>query len=103
MTMLSNMTALSKMADVRKDPSMPTPPLDLRGRRALVTGAGSGIGRALALELAARGGAIALAGRRAEPLNETAALVAGRGGSAHVITADLTLDGEPERVVEAAV
>ncbi|WIV54087.1 SDR family NAD(P)-dependent oxidoreductase [Amycolatopsis nalaikhensis] len=76
--------------------------LDLRGRRTLITGAGSGIGRALALELASRQGALALAGRRAEPLAETAALVAERGGTAHVITADLTADGEPDRVVAEA-
>ncbi|SDK35932.1 SDR family NAD(P)-dependent oxidoreductase [Nonomuraea jiangxiensis] len=77
--------------------------LDLRGRRTLITGAGSGIGRALAVELAARQGALALVGRRAAALAETAALVAERGGTAHPIAADLTLDGEPERVVARAV
>ncbi|GII57239.1 gluconate 5-dehydrogenase [Planotetraspora thailandica] len=77
--------------------------LDLQGRRTLITGAGSGIGRALALELASRHGALALVGRRLEPLAETAALVADRGGAAHTITADLTADGEPERVVAQAV
>ncbi|MEV4148783.1 SDR family NAD(P)-dependent oxidoreductase [Amycolatopsis sp. NPDC049691] len=87
------MTAVSKMSP---------PPLDLRERRTLITGAGSGIGRALALELASRRGALALAGRRAGPLAETAALVAERGGTAHPITADLTADGEPDRVVAEA-
>ena len=87
------MTAVSKMSP---------PQLDLRERRTLITGAGSGIGRALALELASRRGALALAGRRAGPLAETAALVAERGGTAHPITADLTADGEPDRVVAEA-
>ncbi|MGW7417995.1 SDR family oxidoreductase [Streptomyces sp. NPDC054863] len=41
---------------------------------AVVTGAGSGIGRAVAVELAASGWSVALAGRRAEPLAETAEL-----------------------------
>ncbi|MDN3296322.1 SDR family oxidoreductase [Streptomyces ficellus] len=41
---------------------------------AVVTGAGSGIGRSVALALAADGWTLALAGRRAEPLEETAAL-----------------------------
>src|SRR5882724_6244396 len=41
---------------------------------AIVTGAGSGIGRAVALALAREGCAVALAGRRAEALRETAAL-----------------------------
>ena len=45
-----------------------------QGKVAIVTGAGSGIGRAAALALAADGWAVALAGRRAEPLGETAAL-----------------------------
>jgi uncharacterized protein len=80
-----------------------SPPLDLRERRTLLTGAGSGIGRALALELASRHGTLVLAGRRPEPLAETAALVAERGGTAHTITTDLTADGEPERVVAETV
>src|SRR5262245_43508570 len=82
---------------------MQTTGLDLRGRRTLITGAGSGIGRALALELAARQGRLVLAGRRPEPLEETAALVTERGGTAHTISADLTADGEPERVVLQAL
>ncbi|MFI7617675.1 SDR family NAD(P)-dependent oxidoreductase [Nonomuraea terrae] len=81
---------------------MSSPRFDLRGRRTLITGAGSGIGRALALELAARQGVLALVGRRPEPLAETAALVAERGGTAHPITADLAADGEAERVVETS-
>ncbi len=44
---------------------------------ALVTGAGSGIGRAVALALAAEGWAVVLAGRRAMPLDETASLAPG--------------------------
>jgi NAD(P)-dependent dehydrogenase (short-subunit alcohol dehydrogenase family) len=44
---------------------------------ALVTGAGSGIGRAAALSLARDGWTVALAGRRREPLDETAGLIAG--------------------------
>ncbi|WP_354644904.1 SDR family oxidoreductase [Kitasatospora camelliae] len=54
---------------------------------AVVTGAGSGVGRAVALELAAHGWRPVLAGRRAEPLHETAALAAGR---ALVVPTDVT-------------
>src|SRR3954463_16328216 len=82
--------------DLERSFSMSSFQLDLRARRLLITGAGSGIGRALALELASRHGVLALAGRRPGPLAETAALVAERGGSAHTIVTDLTVDGEPE-------
>ncbi|MFI9026194.1 SDR family oxidoreductase [Streptomyces sp. NPDC053560] len=50
---------------------------------AVVTGAGSGIGRAVALTLAAAGWSVALAGRRAQPLDETAALA---GDGAEILT-----------------
>ncbi|WP_156725291.1 SDR family oxidoreductase [Streptomyces apocyni] len=47
---------------------------DLRTKTAVVTGAGSGIGRAVAVELARGGWSLALAGRRVETLEESAAL-----------------------------
>ena len=48
----------------------------LEGKAALVTGAGSGIGRALTRELSAAGARVLLVGRRAEALEETRALLA---------------------------
>ena len=62
---------------------------------ALVTGAGSGIGRASALALRAAGFELVLAGRRAEPLEQTAALGGGEGFL--VVPTDVTSD---ESVVE---
>jgi 3-oxoacyl-[acyl-carrier protein] reductase len=52
----------------------------LKDRVAIVTGAGRGIGRAIALELASQGAAIVLAARSREELEETAQLVSSAGG-----------------------
>jgi NAD(P)-dependent dehydrogenase (short-subunit alcohol dehydrogenase family) len=49
------------------------------GKVAIVTGGGSGLGRAIALELGRLGASVAIAGRRPEPLEETVALLAGKG------------------------
>jgi meso-butanediol dehydrogenase/(S,S)-butanediol dehydrogenase/diacetyl reductase len=48
----------------------------LEGKRCLVTGGGTGIGRAVAVRFAAEGASVVVAGRRPEPLEETAAMSA---------------------------
>lgn len=62
----------------------------LRGRRVLVTGASSGIGRAFALQAATVGGNLVLVARRRDELDAVAAECARRGGRARVRTADLS-------------
>jgi NAD(P)-dependent dehydrogenase (short-subunit alcohol dehydrogenase family) len=62
---------------------------------AIVTGAGSGIGRAAALALLEAGYSVALAGRRREPLDETAQLGEASGGRTLVVPTDV---GNPEAV-----
>ncbi|MFJ6760862.1 MULTISPECIES: SDR family NAD(P)-dependent oxidoreductase [unclassified Streptomyces] len=66
------------------------------GRVVLVTGAGTGIGRATARAFAAEGARVAAIGRRAEPLEETAA------GYDRVtpLAADITVEGEPDRIIQ---
>jgi NAD(P)-dependent dehydrogenase (short-subunit alcohol dehydrogenase family) len=61
----------------------------LAGRTAVVTGGGTGIGRAIALELAAAGAAVAVCGRRESLLQETAKLVEARGGACAVRRCDV--------------
>ena len=51
----------------------------LRGRVVLVTGGGSGLGRAMAIELGRLGAKVAVVGRRPEPLEDTVASLAGEG------------------------
>ncbi len=76
--------------------------MDLHDRSILLTGAGSGIGRSLALQLASHAPRLTLVGRRAEPLQEVADLVRERGGQAHVVPADLTAPDAATSVVAAA-
>ena len=68
-------------------------------RIALVTGASSGIGAATARALAAAGMAVAIAARRKDRLDGLAAEIAKSGGSAIVLTADLTKESDAQRIV----
>lgn len=61
----------------------------LDGKAVLITGAGSGIGRALAVEAAARNPALYLIGRRIEALEETRRQLES-GAEAHLVVADIT-------------
>lgn len=68
--------------------------METAGRVALVTGAGSGIGRASAVALAGAGFRTALIGRKRDPLKETAALVGQVGEEPLVQCADVTDEAE---------
>jgi len=75
----------------------------LQGLRALVTGAGRGIGRAIALRLAEGGCRVAAADIQEGPLAETAALIQDLGRDAFAIRADVTVPAEVERMVAETV
>ncbi|MFE5790844.1 SDR family oxidoreductase [Rhodococcus erythropolis] len=62
---------------------------EFAGRVAVVTGGGSGIGRAIAVRYAAAGGTVAVVGRREEPLLETARLVEEAGGKGEALMCDV--------------
>ncbi|MEU9185451.1 SDR family oxidoreductase [Streptomyces sp. NPDC048484] len=75
----------------------------LDGQVALVTGAGGGIGRGIALRFAAAGAAVAVHFRtNTEAAGEVVALIADSGGRAVALRADLTVEAECRRVVREA-
>ena len=72
----------------------------LKGKVALVTGAGRGIGKAVALSLAQSGCRVILAARTREQLEEVHREIRDRGGEALVVAADLTRDEDIQQLVE---
>lgn len=76
--------------------------IDLGGSAALVTGAGSGIGAATAVELARSGSRVVLAGRRAARLEQVRERVAAEGGEAFALPWDVGRGDDAEDLVSAA-
>ena len=74
---------------------------DLSGKRALVTGAGMGIGQGIAIELARRGANVAVHYAHTEP-NETVKEIEASGQRAATVQGDLSKTAECERVVDEA-
>ena len=71
--------------------------MSLKGKIAIVTGAGSGIGRATAVLFSQEGADVVLVGRRSEPLKETLNQINGRG---LVVQADVSKSQDTKRIVE---
>jgi NADP-dependent 3-hydroxy acid dehydrogenase YdfG len=74
----------------------------LAGRKALITGASSGIGEATAEAMVAEGAAVALGARRKDRLDELASRLADAGGTAVAIESDITDEDQAKNLVETA-
>jgi NADP-dependent 3-hydroxy acid dehydrogenase YdfG len=74
----------------------------LEGKTAIVTGASSGIGRAIAERLGTAGARVYLTGRTAAPMEESKVRIEEAGGKAEVVTLDIRDVGALRRLVESA-
>ncbi len=71
--------------------------MKLEGKVAVITGGGTGIGRAAAIALAAEGARVAVMARRAGPLNETIDIIKEAGGEGIAIPTDVTVSEDIEK------
>ena len=72
----------------------------LTGKRCIITGAGSGIGRASALRFAEEGALVLVVGRRLENTRETVTLIRAAGGTAVPVVTDAAQEANVEAIVE---
>src|SRR5438034_11791320 len=77
--------------------------MQLNGARVIVTGASSGIGRAIALEFARRGARVALAARSETALHEVAGEIRDQGSEVVVIPTDVTIAAQVERMTRETI
>jgi citronellol/citronellal dehydrogenase len=73
------------------------------GRVALITGGGTGIGRATAIQLALSGAEVVICGRRQEPLSHTEQQITAAGGRCLALAADVREAEQVDNVVQAAL
>ena len=72
--------------------------LDLSGKHALITGGGTGLGRCMTEALAEAGARVTICGRREQPLKKVCAAIIAAGGDARYVLADVTNEGDRQRL-----
>lgn len=75
----------------------------LKGKVAIVTGGGTGIGKAIALEFVKEGAKVAITGRRSNKLQEVVDTIKKSGGEAIAITGDVSKPSDVDRIVKTTV
>lgn len=90
----------SRCRDVLLDAGMGNFVTRLEGKAALITGGGTGIGRAIALAFAREGASVALAGRRLNKLKDVVGEIDEQGGTATAVECDVTRAKDAERAVK---
>jgi NAD(P)-dependent dehydrogenase (short-subunit alcohol dehydrogenase family) len=75
----------------------------LAGQTALITGGGTGMGRAIALAFSREGARVTVAGRRVEKLREVVSEIEKQGGQALAVSCDVTQSKDAERAVQESV
>ena len=80
--------------------SLDTLKVDLSGQNAIVTGASQGLGRSMAIALAAAGARVACVARNEEKLNATVAAIVDAGGQGDVFAADVSEKENVEKIVD---
>jgi NAD(P)-dependent dehydrogenase (short-subunit alcohol dehydrogenase family) len=78
-------------------------PIDLENKVAIVTGGGTGIGKAIAISLAHSGARVAVCGRRADRLDEVVSDMRAIGAAGIGITADVSLEEDVQRVIQKTI